>query len=87
MLWMPASSRSQVSGRRRLPAAALSTNHPATACQLIFSGTHPGGLDGYAVEARRSGLTAATEVSPVPDLDDRENPSLSSGGSGQTQAE
>ncbi|GMN61846.1 hypothetical protein TIFTF001_030942 [Ficus carica] len=41
MLWMPASSRSQVSERGRPPAAALSTNHPAIACQLIFSGTHP----------------------------------------------
>ncbi|GMN61835.1 hypothetical protein TIFTF001_030921 [Ficus carica] len=84
MLWMPASSRSQVSERRRPPAAALSTNHPATAYQLVFSGTHPGFASGAIVVegarrlARRSGLTAATEVRPVLDLDDRENPSLSS---------
>ncbi|GMN61827.1 hypothetical protein TIFTF001_030909 [Ficus carica] len=49
MLWMPASSRSQLSERRRPPAAALSTNHPATAGQLIFSGTHPGFASGAIV--------------------------------------
>ncbi|GMN61858.1 hypothetical protein TIFTF001_030935 [Ficus carica] len=55
MLWMPASSRSQVFESRRPPAAALSTNHPPTACQLIFSGTHPGNAVKATVEWAHSG--------------------------------